>query len=48
MVCRVLDYIMLTVKEEGSKEHDFQLDLVHPMFMVSWIIGTCPFPIILR
>ena len=37
---------MWTVKEEGSKEHDFQLDLVHPMLMVSWIMGLCPFLII--
>ncbi|XP_050276273.1 proteasome subunit beta type-5-like isoform X3 [Quercus robur] len=35
---RVLDYNMWTVKEEGSKEHDFRLDLVHPMLMVSWIM----------
>ncbi|XP_075659400.1 proteasome subunit beta type-5-like [Castanea sativa] len=35
---RVLDYIMWTVKEEGSKERDFRLDLVHPMLMVSWIM----------
>ena len=46
MGCRVLDYTMWTVKEEGSKEHGFQLDLVHPMVMVSWIMGSCPFPII--
>lgn len=35
---------MWTVKEEDSKEHDFQLDLVHPMLMVCWIMGVCPFP----
>ena len=40
MGCRFLDYIMWTVKEEGSKEHDFQLDLVHPILMVSWTIGV--------
>ena len=42
---RVLDFIMWTVKEEGSKEHDFRLDLVHPMLMVSWIMGVCPSPL---
>ena len=40
MGSRFLDYIIWTVKEECSKEHDFQLDLVHPILMVSWTIGV--------
>lgn len=32
---------MWIVREEGLKEPDFLLDLVHPMLMVFWIMGVC-------